>query len=214
MFPINSLVAFKASRHVDAGTFTILNNLTPIITIVIAWSWLNEKLNATQVLGATLIIFSAFLITLPHLRHHKRDRDKDVIFALIFAVLLGIAIVYERYMLIRVDVATYVFYGWGFQAFWMALLAWPAHKQLSILKHSKHRYALGAYAIGTTLTGLCFLEALKLSGNASLISSIMSFRTVLVVLGALIFLREKTWLWLKLSCAVLGVIGLVILNSG
>lgn len=212
VFPIINVLSLKASKTVDAGFFTILSNLTPVVTIAAATLLLNESLNTHQLLGAIIIIASAFLITLPKLRHHVQSRFSGVVVALICFLLAGLATVYERWMLTRIGFGSYLIFGWGFQTLWMAVIAWPERKYLKILRIRKHFVPILGYALSGSVKGICFVAALKLSGNASLVTAFTSFTAIMVVSAAYFILQERDWLWLKAGAAVMGTTGLIILN--
>jgi len=212
IFPATNLLAFRASRDIDAGLFTILTNLAPIVTISSAWLLLREGLSGHQLLGAGILIFSAFLASSPNLLRRHRANLRGIAIALAGIVLLGLGVTYERFMLSRVELGAYFVFGWGAQALWMTILAWPERKNVYLLKRSALANQIIIYAFGIALIGLTFVGALKLSGNASLIAASRSFMAVLVVLAAYFFLRERGQLWLKISAAVLGAGGLIILN--
>ncbi|HEX5797923.1 MAG TPA: DMT family transporter [Candidatus Saccharimonadales bacterium] len=213
VFPLTIILALRASKDVDAGHFTVLSNLTPIVTIVAATLLLHESLAGRQLLGAAIIIVSAFVITLPNLRHHDKTKAPALMIALTVFVLTGLSIVYERWMLSRIDLGAYLVFGMGAQTFWMALMAWPERKHLKILKSKKHFPKILGFALASSIKGICFVSALKLSGNASIVSAFISFTSILVVISAYFILKEKEWLWLKISAAVMGTAGLIILNT-
>ena len=212
VFPLINLLAFRASKDVDAGLYTILNNLTPIITIVTASILLNETLNNQQQLGAIIVIASTFFIALPRLRRHSNSSSNGLMFAVISVSLLGLAIVYERWMLTRIDFETYLVCGWGAQTLWLAIVAWPERHNLKILKDRSKLVPILWYGITNAFKGLCFVGALKLSGNASLVGATTSFMAVLVVMSAYFVLKEKEWLWFKIGAATMGSVGLIILS--
>lgn len=214
VFPLINILALRASKDVDAGHFTILSNVTPIVTIVAATVLLNEQLNHQQLVGAAVIIASAFIVTLPYLRAHKRSKTSGVTIALIVFLLAGLATVYERWMLTRIDLGAYLVFGWGAQTLWMALTAWPERNSFKILKNKKYFMPIMGYALASSIKGVCFIAALQLSGNASLFSAFASFTAIMVVPAAYILLKEKQWLWLKILAAATGTVGLIILNTG
>lgn len=213
VFPLINILAFKASKDVDAGLYTIINNLTPIITIVAASLLLQETLNGRQLLGAVIVIASTFLATLPRLRRSSAGTHNGIVLALASISLLGLAIVFERWMLTRIDFGAYLVFGWGAQTIWMAMLAWPERDNLRVLGKRANFYPILGYGATNALKGLCFVGALKLSNNASLVSASASFMAVLVVLSAYFVLKEKQWLWFKVSAAAIGTVGLIILNT-
>jgi len=213
IFPVINLLAYRANKDVDAGLYTILNNLTPIITITTAWLLLNEGLSNRQLLGAAIIITSTFLASLPNLLNRSRTKTIGFVYALASVSLLGLAITFERYMLTRMDFGAYLVFGWGAQTLWMTILAWPERKNLNLLRSSRVAKPIIGYGLTNTFKGLCFVGALRLSGNASLVSAFSSFMAVLVVLAAYFALKEKEWLAFKIVAAVIGAFGLIILNT-
>lgn len=212
VFPVVNLLAYRASKEIDAGLFTILTNLAPIITIVSAWILLNEGLHGHQLVGAGILVSSAFLASSPNLLRKHRVNAGGLLIALISIGLLGLGITYERYMLTRVSFGAYLVFGWGAQALWMTILAWPQRKNLRLLKRPDVAKSIIAYAAANALQGICFVGALTLSGSASLVAATRSFLSVLVVLAAYVVLRERGHLWLKIGAAILGATGLIILN--
>lgn len=214
VYPVINLLAFRANRDVDAGLSTILYNLSPIVTITAAWLLLHERLDDQQLLGAVIIMTAAFLATLPRLARRSRSNLPGILFALASVVLLGFAIVYERWMLTRMDFGAYLVFGWGAQALWMAVIAWPERKNLKVLGERKNFVPVLVYGLAHAFKGLCFVAALKLSGNAAAVGAFASFMAVLVVLAAYVALKEKEWLWFKLGAAAVGTAGLIILNTG
>jgi drug/metabolite transporter (DMT)-like permease len=216
VFPAITLLILKASKTVDASRFTILSNITPIVTIAAATILLKERLNDHQLIGAAIILIAAFVITLPQLKYRdKRSKATGLLIALLVFILTGLATVYERWMLTKMDYGAYLIYGWGFQALWISLIAWPERKKINKvfkLGH-KHAWAMWTYAIAGALQGVCFIVALKDIGNASLFGALTSFVAILIVPASYIFLKEKDYLWLKAGAATLGTLGLIILNT-
>lgn len=214
IFPLINILSLRASKDVDAGHFTVMSNVTPVVTIVAATVLLNEQLNNHQLVGAAIIIASAFIVTLPYLRSRSRSKTSGVVIALLVFLLAGLATVFERWMLTRIDLGAYLVFGWGAQTIWMALTAWPERKHFKILKNKKYFMPIMGYAVASSIKGVFFLAALQLSGNASLFSAFASFTAIMVVPAAYYLLKEKQWLWLKVLAAITGTVGLIVLNTG
>lgn len=213
VFPIIIVLSLKASKTMDAGFFTILSNLIPVVTIIAATLLLHEGLSSRQLFGASTIIASACIITIPMLLHRQAStRAVGVIAALACFILGGLATVYERWMLVRIGFGAYLIFGWGFQTLWTLVVAWPERKYLHILKDKRHFASLMGYSLSASLKGVLFIAALKLSGNASLVTAFISFTAIMVVSAAYFVLKEKDWLWLKIGAAIFGSAGLIILN--
>lgn len=213
IFPIFNIVAYKGNELVDAGLFNIISNITPIVTIAVASLLLNESLSSSQIIGATIIIGSAFLATLPNLHHHMKANSRGLILSFLSFVILGVGIVFERWMLGRMDFGTYLVFGWGSQTFWMLVFVFKERKNIKLLTPKNIRRPILMYSSTKAIMGLSFVSSLKLSGNASLISSVTSFLSVIIVIAAYFFLGEKQHLWLKLTAALIGTAGLIIMYT-
>jgi drug/metabolite transporter (DMT)-like permease len=212
VWPLANLAGYKASRHIDAGMFSILSNLTPIVTITVAWNLLGEGLNHHQLFGAVIILASAVLVTLPSLRRRRRANREGLTFTLISVVLVGLGIVFERYMLKRMDIGAYFVFGWGAQTFWMVTFALSEYKNLYLLKDRSFFLPTLGYGLTAALRGVGFVAVLKFSNNASLVGAAASFLSVSVVVAAYFFTNEKDGLALKIPAAILGTVGLIILS--
>jgi len=213
MFPIANVWAYRASNEVDAGLYTVLNNLRPIVTIATAWIFLEQVLAGQQLVGAAVIILSTFLVTLPNLRHHIKNRNAGLALALASITLVGFGTTFESFMLHRIDFGAYLVFGLGTQSLWMAVFTWPERKHIHLLRESKNLRPILAFSLSNSFKGLFFLAALKLSGSASIVSASASFMAMLVVIAAFVILRERDWLWLKISSALAGAIGLLLINA-
>lgn len=213
IFPLISILSLRASKDVDAGRFTILSNITPIVTIIAASLLLNEQLRGNQLVGAVIIIASAFIVTLPYLWSRARIKTSGILIALAVFVLAGLATVYERWMLTQMDLGAYLVFGWGAQSIWMVLIAWPERKNLKVLRKKKYLLPILGFALAGAIKGIFFVAALQMSGNASLVGAIASFTAIMVIPAAYFLLKEKQWLWLKVTAAAIGTVGLIILNT-
>lgn len=212
IFPVVALLAYRANHDIDAGVYSIFTNLTPVVSIVVASLWLHEVLNGKQLIGAAIILLAALRVTLPQLERGRIRSRKAIVFTLAAILIFGCGVVYERFLLTRVDLGAYTFYAWTFQAMMAAAIAWPERHAITTLLSTKVRSILLLFCFSTCFRGLFFVLALSLCTNASEVMAFASFFPVLVVVAAFIFLKERKWLWLKLSAAAIGVVGLVLLE--
>ena len=210
LFPLVNVLSFRANKELDAGMFTIFSNITPVVTIAAAWLLLNETLTDLQLLGAVVIISSAFMVTARSVGRTLPTRG--ILYALLAVSLLGLAIVFERWMLTRIDFGAYLVYGWGAQTVWAVIMAWPERKRLGQLFARSRLRGVIVYAVANACKGLFFIAALKLSENASVIGAYIAFNAVLVVVAAYIILGERESMLRKLTAAALGTAGLIILS--
>lgn len=212
IFPFANLLTYRANRDLDAGLFTIISDLIPVVSITGGWLLLNERLVGWEFVGAAIILLSTMLVTIPQLKHHMRHNTRALFCAVAGVTILGLGFVFERYMLTRMDFGAYLVFGWGFQMLWGVLFAWPERKSINLLRDKKIRRPLWGYSISSTFRGLCLVGALYLSGNVSVVMASASFLTVLVVVAAYFILKERDALWIKLAAATFGFAGLLLIN--
>ena len=214
IYPTYFLISFQANRNVDAGIFTIINNLSPLFTLIIALPFLHESLRAFQYVGGGLLILSGILVAYPQLKKTNRIGVSGIITCISAAAVLGFAVAYERFMLNRVDFGTYIVIGWRAQVVWSLLFASKELKKISLLfnKNSGVRNILIAWGSVSALRSVAFVTSLKTSGSAALISAASDFLSVAVVIAAYFFLKERENMIYKISAVIIGVIGLLLIT--
>lgn len=213
IWPISSIIAFRALKEVDASIFTIINNLSPVFTLAIALPFLHESLKSPQLFGIGLLILSGLIAASSQLNNHKRVSMNGIFICLLCAAVLGIAVTYERFMLSRIDFGAYLIYGWGSQIIWSAILAGRELKKLPKLlnKEAKKRQTLIVWGAASVLSSVAFISSLKLSGSASIISAASDFMSVAIVIAAYFFLKERQHIVHKWLSAALGIAGLLLI---
>ncbi|MBI2593472.1 DMT family transporter [Candidatus Daviesbacteria bacterium] len=212
IWPILSIISFHANKDVDVGIFTIITNLSPVFTMVIALPFLHESISNMQSLGIMLLILSGILAASSQLNKHNRASINGILVCILSAIVLGVAVAYEGFMLGRVDFGTYLIFGWGSQIIWSAILA---HKELrkipQLFSKVENRQTLIVWGSTRVLGSVAFVSALKISGSASIISAASDFLSVSVVIAAYFFLKEHRHMVYKLLATSLGVVGLLLI---
>lgn len=211
IWPIFYIVAFQANKKVDVSIFTIISNISPVFTLAIALPFLKESLHGIQAVGIGLLIVSGILAAFSQLKKHIHANTNGLLVCLLSAVILGVAVAYERFMLSRIDFGAYLIYGWGSQIIWSVILTHKEFRHLPFLFSKKRsRTTLLFFGTVSVLRSVAFILALKLSGSASIISAASDFTSVAVVLAAYIFLREREHMAYKWIAAGVGVFGLLL----
>jgi len=212
LFAVGNITAFKANTKVEASQFAIIYSFRTVVIVIASWLLLSERLTHNQLIGAVLVFTaSLFVIWLSRPRNTKRKLNVYSLIAGASAVLMGLAVTNEKYILSGVTIATYVVIGWGLQAFFMTLLA---NRQLTKVKQLVKDGSIKTIlllGILRTIAGFAFINALQLSNNASLIGSIAALQIILVTLGGYIFLNEKKYGVYKFAAAVVAFAGVVLL---
>ena len=210
IWPVCNVLSFQANKKVDVGVFAIISNLSPLFTILIAIPFLHENLSRGQVLGGILLVISGVLAAISQFKKSNKVPLNALSACLLAAVVLGVAIAYERFMLTRVDFGAYLVYGWGSQILWSIIIA---HKEITKLpfllkKDAESRNIILAWGATNLLKSLSFILALKTS-TASIISVATDFLSVAVVVSAYFFLKERNQVAYKILASIIGIAGLL-----
>ncbi len=212
LFALGNIAAFKANTKVEASQFAIITSFRTVVVVIVSWLLLGERLTTVQMIGAT-IVFAANIgiISLNRRPDAKSNPGFYAMIAAVAAVLMGLAVANEKYILNSVDSATYVVIGWGLQAVFMIVLA---NRQLvrvpQLVKDGSIKTILLLGALHT-VAGFCFINALQLSDNAALIASIAALQIILVTIGGYIFLNEKKHGVQKFVAASAAFVGVILL---
>lgn len=213
IWPLFNILAFKANKTVDVGVYTVINNLSPFFTILIALTLLNESLTTQQWGGILLLILAGLLVALPQLKKNDKADAYGILLCVLSTAVLGTAVAYEKFMLTRIDLGAYFIYGWGAQILWMAFLARKELKDLPLLfKDTETRKLTFGYGLTNVLKSTSFILALKSSGSAAIVGAATNFMSVTVIAAAYIFLAERKNIIVKLVSAVVGIAGLFLVT--
>lgn len=213
IWPILGIISFRANKEVDVGIFAIITNLSPVFTLAIALPFLHESLKMSQFLGIGLLILSGLVATFSQLKKHNHISTNSILICLLSAIVLGVAVAYERFMLNRIDFGAYLIFGWGSQIIWSAILAGKELKKLPKLfnKTAEKRKELIVWGVANTLKSVAFILALKISGSASVISAASDFMSIVVIIAAYFYLRERQHMIHKWLAAGIGIAGLLLI---
>lgn len=213
IWPLLGIVSFRANKDVDVGIFAIISNLSPLFTLAIALTLLNERLSVLQFIGIGLLVVSGIVAASSHLKHNRASMQ-GILFCLLSAVILGVAVAFESFMLHRIDFGAYLIYGWGSQVVWSVILAAKDFRKLpALLTHADTKKILFAWSASSSLRSVAFISALKISGSAALISAITDFMSVVIVIAGYIFLHERGHMVQKVSGAIVGLVGLLLITG-
>jgi drug/metabolite transporter (DMT)-like permease len=92
IWPLGALVAFNANKKVDVGIFAVINNLTPVFTLVIAIPFLHESLKGPQWFGVGLLVSAGILAASSQLKKYNRANSDGIVICVLSTATFGVAI--------------------------------------------------------------------------------------------------------------------------
>ena len=198
--------SYTAQKHVEAGISSVISNSYTPVTIVLATVFLSEKLTGIQILG-TVILFIGMLVVS---KRHKTGRfsfDKYFMMMLLSGIFLGILITAERYLQKTTGFTTGTMLSWWSVCLFLGVI--------TFITKNKHTYSKKDVLITGTLRffqNLSWVSLVYVVGNLSLVSSITTFKVVLMFIAGALFLNEKEDLSRKIIGSIIAVVGLLLMK--
>jgi drug/metabolite transporter (DMT)-like permease len=200
----------------DAAIASLLASFNIIATIIFSTLLIGEGLTLRQLIGGLILMASMQLILTINISKYKHRRlGKAIMLSLLASLFYGLATVTEKYLLNRVNLPTYLTFGWGFQFLGAVIvsliLGKSMHANFKLLKSKSFwKYGLPASLL-RMLSGLLYIISLRLANNLSLISALTGLKIILTAILATLILRETKFIVRKLQSAVLAATGIAVM---
>jgi drug/metabolite transporter (DMT)-like permease len=200
-----NILSYIGQKHLDAGTMSIVWNIYTPVTIVLSSILVHEGLIPLQIVGTLLLLIAIIIISKKH--HLGRLRfNRSFVFVLLGGVLIGVLLVAERALQKTTGFSAGTMISWGSQVLGLGIA--------TLLAGSKHTYTKKEVVTTGTLQflgALSYVMLVWIVGNLSVVTSVTTFKVVLVVIAAGIFLGEKEDLRRKIFGSIVAVIGLLLM---
>jgi drug/metabolite transporter (DMT)-like permease len=197
---------YGAQKHVDAGVTIVVTNIYTPITIVLSSIFLSERLNPMQIVGTVLLLISMVIISKKH-RIGKFRFDRYFMMMLLSGVFLSVLLVAERALQKQTGLSGATMLSWGSQFIFLGLAVWYTKS-----KHTYTQKEILSAGIFTALSSISYVILIYVVGNLSFVSSVTTFKIVLMFIAAAIFLHEREDLPRKILGSVIAVLGLLLMK--
>jgi drug/metabolite transporter (DMT)-like permease len=198
--------SYFAQRHVEAGVSSVISNIYTPITIILATFFLNEKLTLVQILGTLLLLAGMVIVSKKH-RIGRFSFDKYFLLMLSSGVMLAVVLVSERAMVNMSGFAAGTMLSWWSTCLFLGLA--------TLITKNKNVYSTKDIAITGILRffqNLSWVMLVFVVGNLSLVSSITTFKVVLIFFLGATFLNEKEDLPRKIIGSIIALAGLLLMK--
>jgi len=201
-----NILQYLGQKHLDAGEMSIVWNIYTPVTIFLSSILIHEGLTPLQILGTLLLLISIFIISKKH--HQGGFRfNKYFLYVILGGVLMGVLLVAERALQKTTGFSAGVMISWGAQVLGLGVASF-------FLGSRKTSYTKTEII---TTGGLQFLQALSyvvlvwVVGNLSIVTSVTTFKVVIVFIAAAIFLKEREDVGRKILGCIIALIGLLLM---
>lgn len=207
--PLREVLQFRANEKVDAGSLSVLLNLTTVVTVVFAALLLDDVLSLLEFGGTALIVVVAGLVA--------RFASKEIKFSLLVFV-VGAPLIFldsasnlgEGWFIGEYSLSLYLFYGLAAQGFWAVVFMRNRRQSFANLVSSPNHKDLADYIVTRGIKGIIFLSAIDLLGSIATVKALVSVTPIAVTLAAYYWLGENEHLKAKLGAAALAASGLIL----
>ncbi|HSX09451.1 MAG TPA: EamA family transporter [Candidatus Saccharimonadales bacterium] len=204
-----TLALYKAYKYIEASEVTILIALESVVTIITAMSLLHETFTLVNAIGTILIIFAVMYMSQVS---GNFKFNKGVLYALVYSLLAGVAIVNDTFNLKHADIFSYMVVGFFLPGFFIFIIN---PKIITKMKPLFQPVVFAKNAVSTlfiTLAANSFYLAIANGGEASQVNTIAQAAVVVTVLFSIVALKERDHLLKKFVCAILVTIGVLLLR--
>jgi|GEM_PF-2087972 len=200
-------------RYLDAAMGTLLGTTYIVLSIASAMYVLGERLGLRQIIGALIALAAvAYALSVHVNRRERRNWTLGMLVTLVGAVLFSVAVVVEKFLLVKVGVSSYVAWGWGAQWLCATVLATlvGGHHFGQIFAKRNRSLVIGAGCTRTAMA-LLFVSTLVIFKSLCVAVVLAGLRPLFVAFLGAWFLHERKFLARKIMASVAAAIGVAIM---
>ncbi len=201
------VVVFKAAKTVEASESSILLSSQRLWIVFGAFIFLNESFSLKKIVGTIIILFG---ITFAQWKKQKFVLNQGAIYIFMAALFYAIADIIAFNILRSFDAASFNVYLCIIPVITLLLIKPDTIKKLNFYFKPKYALNIMAVSLNDTVASLLSFFAYQIGRNASQISPIMATQTILTVILAIIFLKERSFILNKIIGAIIVVAGVVL----
>jgi len=208
LYAFGSLFFFRAIKTIGASELAILGGAGTLVTLIVSFVFLSERLSPTQWLGAVFILTAIVIV------NYERESfrfHKGVLLALAGTSCYGLAIVFDGYILRTVDAISYLPLS-SFLPALVLILIFPKKIPALIQNIRQINVNLGIYSALYVISAEAFYTPIQNGALVSQVSSVGRVSIILTVILAMIFLKERSHVGKKVVGAILTTVGILLIR--
>lgn len=210
LYALSNIFIFKSLKTTEASKFTVIFSSKTLFAVLGASLFFREGLTPTQWVGAILIILGVIIISMKSVGKKLNIGD---LFALLAAILFGLANTNDRFLVKFFDPYSYVIIGFLLPGLAIAIFNSNKLVNLKIYFKKSFIYKMVILCLLYGLSAVAFFAALQITPNSSQLFSINSFGAIITVILSIIILKEKDLIARKILGVVISVAGLLLVNK-
>jgi uncharacterized membrane protein len=198
---------FKAIKLIQASENSILLSSQRLWILLGAFFFLREAFSISKLLGTLFILVG---IAIAQWKKQKFVMNEGVLFSLLAALSYAIAEIISYYILRDFEAASFTVFVSLLPVLALLIIKPKTIQKLRFYLRPKYAINIALVSLNDTLATLFLFFAYQTGRNASQIAPIMATQTIISVLLAIIFLKERNNMVKKIVGAVMVVIGVIL----
>jgi bacterial/archaeal transporter family protein len=208
-FSLGNLFTFKACKIIEASELSIIFASSTVWSVIAALFILGESLNVNKITGVILVVLGIVVV---NWSKTKWKFNKGHFFALLGALLFGIALINDAFILNRFQsVSSYMMIAFAVPAIITLFYNPKSIKNIPFYLNKKTLFNLLICSFFYALSTITIFEAYKRGSEASIIFPISQISIIFTVIFGYFFLKEKNKLLNKIIGTILAFIGVLFL---
>lgn len=208
LYGFGSVFFFRSAKTTEASDISILGSMGTLVTVILSYFFLGERLNGTQLIGVFFILLSVVII---NFSKHKLRLHAGAWQAILGAACFGSAVIFDAVILKSYDAISYLPVG----SFCIGLLLLLAFPKTAITLPSAVKTVdinLIIYSVLYTFAALMFYLPMQLGTYVSQLSAVGRVSIILTVILSAVFLKERSHIGKKIVGAILTTIGIFLIR--
>lgn len=207
-YALGTLLLFKAAKKIGASEIAILSSFSAFISIIGGIFFLHESFSVNKFIGTLLIVFSVYLVN----KKLNLTENKGIIYAILGTSCYAMAVVSDTFIVKSYDPISYAAVISFFPGLFLLITNPSLIAKLKIFINQKYLINIFIYGFFYSIQAIAFFSALNMGANISQVSPMFKSTIILTTILAVIFLKEREKLWLKLISAGLVTIGVLLIK--
>lgn len=208
LYGAGNVLIFKALKAVEASEFTIVFATRSLWTILAAILFLGESFSSKQLLGTGFILSSVALMSW----QKGLKLNRSTLISLLAALAIGLAFANDAFIIRNFDVPSYLAIAFIVPALAVWVVTPSSTNKIKSMLTKEFLQKLGLLGILYAVSAITFFLAYQIGRNAAQIAPLSQTATIVTVVLAIIFLKEKAQLARKIIGAVLSFVGVVLVR--
>lgn len=180
---------FKAFQTTEASEVTILIASRTLWTVVLSLIFLHESIQIKAIVGILLVVLGVIVVSFSKKGHWKFHQGH--LYALAAAFCFGAAFTNDGFMIKNFDVPSYEVFSFALPALFLLIIQPKVYKKINLFFQMKRVSKMLFTSIFYAIAAITVFLAYQMGGTMTQIAPLGQISTILTVILAFVFLKER-----------------------